>query len=440
MYYEGGSWKDFSSEIFGAVRSGFVEAKPMIEVEIGNSLCLFDLYRMLQIDLVTGNQRSVAWIDVDGKCFFPKRFIEGGREFSDVPAQNISVEISNDAANSSSEYPKIEIQIKIGEDGNLTKRKREEVEEQGYESCSSDKVERPKKRHEQMQITPVLKTPKVANTKLLIEGVDKAYSVIKNLFVSSLDVSERDSTVTAIHQCVRSDVLDQARHQVFQKQLEITKAARGDANMVFAWYGTSSEGVSTILAHGFATPDRYPGGAAHGVGIHLSPIKSCNLSALSSDVDENGEKHVLLCRVILGRCEKIEAGSQQSYPSSKDFDTGVDDIRNPKWHIIWCASMNTHILPECVITYKPPNHVLQGQLEEPSFNSFKPTPNRFATQLLSKLGNSVPSSKYFQLKNLFNTYKEKKVTKDVFIRQLRSLVGDDRLLATIRELHNLALD
>ena len=73
---------------------------------------------------------------------------------------------------------------------------------------------------------------------------------------------------------------------------------------------------------------------------------------MSSEVDDEGEKHVILCRVILGKCEKIEAGSKQSYPSAVDFDTGVDDLNNPKWYVVWMANMNSHILPECVVSYK----------------------------------------------------------------------------------------
>lgn len=78
-------------------------------------------------------------------------------------------------------------------------------------------------------------------------------------------------------------------------------------------------------------------------------------SAMLSEIDENGEKHVILCRVLLGKCEKVEAGSQQMYPSSVEYDTGVDDLKNPKWYIVWHAKMNTHILPECVVSYRPVN-------------------------------------------------------------------------------------
>lgn len=79
------------------------------------------------------------------------------------------------------------------------------------------------------------------------------------------------------------------------------------------------------------------------------------ISAMLSETDENDEKHIILCRVTLGKCEKVEAGSQQSNPSGAEYDSGVDDLKNPKWYVVWYANMNTHILPECVVSYIPMN-------------------------------------------------------------------------------------
>lgn len=220
---------------------------------------------MLQIDLESGNQRSIAWIDVDGKCFFPNFFIE----FADVAAQNPAMEITNATEGLSSENPKIEIQIRIGENLNSNKRKRDGSESEFKEEEREDQTEGSSSNKRQL-IVPDLVKPRLPNSKLLKEA-EKAYSVVKNLFLSSLGVSERGATITAIHQCVRTDPLDKARYQVFQKQLEITKAARGEANMTFAWHGTSAEGVASILAHGFGIPSKI---SAHGVGIYLSPLKS----------------------------------------------------------------------------------------------------------------------------------------------------------------------
>ena len=42
----------------------------------------------------------------------------------------------------------------------------------------------------------------------------------------------------------------------------------------------------------------------------------CVDSVQSSVVDEDGLRHVLLCRVILGNSELVHPGSKQCYPSS----------------------------------------------------------------------------------------------------------------------------
>lgn len=54
----------------------------------------------------------------------------------------------------------------------------------------------------------------------------------------------------------------------------------------------------------------------------------------------------------MGNMEQVEQGSQQFHPISEDFDTGVDDICNPKRFIVWTTHMNTHILPEYIISFK----------------------------------------------------------------------------------------
>lgn len=77
--------------------------------------------------------------------------------------------------------------------------------------------------------------------------------------------------------------------------------------------------------------------------------------ALSSAGDENGLRHLLLCRVILGNTEAIFPGSKQFKPTSKEFDSGVDDILAPRRYIIWSAYMNSYILPSYAISFKAPS-------------------------------------------------------------------------------------
>ncbi|KAK6130557.1 hypothetical protein DH2020_035703 [Rehmannia glutinosa] len=397
MFYENGSWVDYPKEVLEVMKLGFMEGKPIVEARVLGMSCFFDFYRMLEIDLDSGNQRSISWIDVDGKCFFPKIFVnsyENDRE--------------DDLVNCDENSPRIQIDIRIGENS-------------GREFCSSNA--------KRQMVGSESQSARWPKTRIL-GAEQKGYAIVKNLFLSGLETLDRGATVTSIHQCARMGPLDKARLEVFSKQMEITKRARGESNMVFAWYGTSAKGVESILMHGFGLPSELSHSEGHGIGVHLSPIRSPQNSAMLSEMDENGEKHVILCRVILGKCEKVEAGSKQSYPSSVDYDTGVDDLNNPRWYTVWHANMNTHILPECVVSYRPVN--MSGSVK-PNTN-WTPHPSIFVAKLFSKLRNSLPLPRLQELQTLWGSCKEGKLGKDTFMRQLRSVVGDDVLRSTIQEI------
>lgn len=72
------------------------------------------------------------------------------------------------------------------------------------------------------------------------------------------------------------------------------------------------------------------------------------------DVNEDGVRHVVFCRVIMGHMECLPLGSRQSHPSRMEFDSGVDDILNPAHYTVWTMNANTHIYPEYVIGFKLP--------------------------------------------------------------------------------------
>ena len=125
MFYWNGSWINFPNEVLGDLWLGFLEGKPIMDLLIGGSNYLFDFLRMLQIDLLTENQRSIAWIDENGKCFFPKVFVN--EEFA--------------KSKENPENPKIEIEIRIDIDGNSSKRKRDEFESNSTSNSNEDEAE-----------------------------------------------------------------------------------------------------------------------------------------------------------------------------------------------------------------------------------------------------------------------------------------------------------
>ncbi|XP_062025615.1 probable inactive poly [ADP-ribose] polymerase SRO3 isoform X2 [Rosa rugosa] len=398
MFYESGSWTNFPGRVVELLRSGFFERKAVLHLEIEGSTYLFDFARMLQIDSGTGSQRSIAWIDDNGKCFFPRRFI------------------SDELGCGGSDSPKIEIEIRVDVSGrNSGKRKREdEVGEEENEVSSFKRQSQPQSSSETWP-----------NVKLLREG-ERAYTAVSNFFLKGIRRIDSAATISAIRQCVRSGPLDKARLEVFQKQIEITKAARGLANVVHAWYGASSRDIQGILTHGFGLPSKVSG--SHGVGLYLSHL-SLPFSSGLLQPDDNGEKHVLLCRVILGNVEKVEAGSQQCYPSSMEFDTGVDDPRTPTRYVVWSTNMNRHVLPECVVSYKPSDHV-PGSL-----------PRKYhVSELISRVRNSLPPSKVQQLSNLVNGLKAGKLARNDFCRQFRLVVGEQLLRSAIPEMRGSEQD
>ncbi|KAG6409223.1 hypothetical protein SASPL_132257 [Salvia splendens] len=228
MFYQNGSWVDYSEEVAELLKLGFAEGRPVVEAQLLGYSCLFDLYRMLEIDLESGNQRSIAWIDtgellrirgiarvrVEGRCEFGKR----GR------IDDVEESFCGAAA------------------------KRVKIDESELQSS---------------------RWPKARN----LAAGEKRYEIVRNLFLSGLENVEPGAMVTAIHQCVRTGPLDKARSEVFSKQMEIMKRARGGINVVFAWCGMSSRGVESVLMHGFGIPSKLSRSASHGVGIHLSPIR-----------------------------------------------------------------------------------------------------------------------------------------------------------------------
>ncbi|KAL6955522.1 hypothetical protein U1Q18_048748 [Sarracenia purpurea var. burkii] len=387
MHYEGGFWIDFTDEVVDSFRAEFLEGKPVIEVVLGGVRHLFDFYRMFHVDLDSGNHWSVAWIDVHGKCYFPKTFIDGGGEPSNVAEERVL-----------SGKPKIEIEDEIGE--KLSASKRIKIESLG--NGDEEGEEREKNVGSGSKNRPVAKndvgSPRWPGAKWLEEGV-KPYSKVKNWFMSSIGIIEPFATITAIHKVDLDDSIGRARCDVFRKQMEITEAARGEINATAAWHGTLAKGVAALLRQDFAAmPSKIPDSEARGIG----------------------------------KCEKIEAGSQQVCPSSVDFDTGVDDLENPNWYVVWCTNKNTHILPECVVSYKSSDR-MADLLRESFLNMVAGLSSALFAKLFSKLETTIDSSRIQELRTLCITYEDGKMAKDTFLKQLQSIIGDE-LMVSVHEI------
>ncbi|TXG56294.1 hypothetical protein EZV62_017607 [Acer yangbiense] len=184
------------------------------------------------------------------------------------------------------------------------------------------------------------------------------YNAVKNSFLFGMGLLADQTRIVCIHKNLSSSLTGKARlnsFKIFQEAMARKCSGSGDANVRCAWYGAAKDEVREILRHGFSRLDKAAGnGETYGHGVHLSNSKFSMDSVLSSEMDENGLRHVLLCRVILGKMETVPSGSNQFHPSVKDYDSGVDNLAAPRRYIVWGCSMNSHILLSHVVSFRFP--------------------------------------------------------------------------------------
>ncbi|KAE8669143.1 hypothetical protein F3Y22_tig00112254pilonHSYRG00101 [Hibiscus syriacus] len=208
------------------------------------------------------------------------------------------------------------------------------------------------------------------NTMKRLRETERDYLVINNYLLSRIRMVDEGVKVISIYK------LDwgEPRRAIFLKQSEIIKATRG------------------------------------------------NSKCKTADADENGVRHLILCRVVLGEVEKVEAGSQQYLSSTVEFDTGSDDPMTPRWYAVWSNNANTRILPEFVVSFKPSIN-MQGQVRQ--LCSLE--------KLFLKIRDSLPPAQFREVATSYRTYRAGAMTMDVLMRKLRLVVGDEILKSVIQE-------
>uniref|UniRef100_A0ACD5TW46 Uncharacterized protein n=1 Tax=Avena sativa TaxID=4498 RepID=A0ACD5TW46_AVESA len=388
LCFEGGAWADVDGEAAASLRRAFLDGRVVSEAAYGGGAFLFDFLRMVRIDAVTAEEVAMGWIDERGACFFP-----------------------------------------VPESGRKRKRGQRDLED----GASSGLEEGSDESSDTVESGPVNKAARGPwGRALRLEETDKFYQVVKKLFLSGIAPRVGGGVaITAVHKVAQGP-----RSTAFQLQGQLLAAARGagGGNAKFAWYGAPSADVAAVVDHGFGrTNSRALGHRAHGDGVHLSPPQSPYASAMLAKADENGEAHIVLCRVLMGRPETIPAGSSQFHPSSDDYDSGVDNMQNPRWYLVWSTDMNTRILPEYVVSFKCPSlQQAQGSTRATS-ELKKPSPvaarDMFPT-LLAEIQRFVPAPKLQTLQGTYNRFKKGHIKKDQFIRFLRAFIGD-RVLTTV---------
>ncbi|KAG8645511.1 inactive poly [ADP-ribose] polymerase RCD1 isoform X2 [Manihot esculenta] len=363
MFYQNGEWTDFSQDLVALVWKDLQEKRPAIEVELEGRPYMLDLLHMFRVDMNTGFQQPIAWIDKEGACFFPEIYIDN-EERHDF-CQHNCVNDQGPIFGKSNGPHEIKLQLEIdinGLDHHQSKLecsgesdafvKHIEIA-QNSKSVNVVEVEESRSRktggkiNEAFEENQHIKDNVSTGIEYINEKMDS--DTVRNMFLTGMK-SFSGADMLDIRRC-SSDSM-QARLEIFQKQIELTKRCRGDANVQYAWLATSKGLLSTIMLYGLGHCGPSATKSKYGIGVHLFAANCCQTSAKFCDVDENGVQHMVFCRVIMGNMELVQPGSQQCHPSSENFDSGVDDLENPRQYIVWIMNMNSHIYPEFVVSFK----------------------------------------------------------------------------------------
>ncbi|KAK9699574.1 hypothetical protein RND81_08G182400 [Saponaria officinalis] len=484
MFYQNGGWIDHESEIMDMVRKEFVLKKAAIEVKLTGRHLVFDFVRMVQFDFINALELPMAWIDDDGGCFFPEVYIDVDEEYGCNHYGKPKEGSSSISGNHNVQEIKLQIEIEVnnvgdtkvlencGETSPLFKRIKVCQNAEVEDSCDETSDVRANEDVAKKQRLEKEEDADIENANVNIDA-----EIVKEMFLAGMNMVDDVNAVG-----VGSNSMWEGRLELFCKQVEITRKLRGNANVRYAWLRSTKEASSGIMAYGLGHFGFQQLKSAYGIGLHLAAASCANTSANYCDVDENGVRYMVLCRVIMGNMEMVHAGSKQFHPSDENYDSGVDDLQNPCQYVVWSMNINTHLYPEYVVSFRVPTNcegfVLKHDHKHDMFtvnegpsntsevgaavdvvsdnqsnvtcdgskertSSLNPTAIRAPQSplmpfpiLFAAFSKHVPSSDMKLVLKNYEQLKNKVISRQNFTKNLRLIVGDAILRNTIMELNS----
>ncbi|KAL9995436.1 putative WWE domain, poly(ADP-ribose) polymerase, catalytic domain, RST domain-containing protein [Helianthus debilis subsp. tardiflorus] len=447
LFYQDGQWDDHSQDVIDLVKEDFLAKKSTVEVKINGRHIVLDILHMIEIDMETGVQKPIAWIDETGNCFFPEIYCSyESHECNKFDAENDIQLVESESCTT----PEVKLHVQIELNG-LNNNNVEECMDESY--IEESNIKRVKLDHNVNDTCKNLLDPET----------------VRNMFIKGINPALK-ADIIDVKKC-SGDIME-SMLELFEKQVEITQKLRGKANVKYAWFASSTNAPSSTVAYGLGHDG--PKLGKYGYGVHLTAVDSAQNSATICDVDEKGVRCMVLCRVILGNMELVLPGSKQFYPSDDCFDTGVDNLDNPNHYVVWNMNINTHIYPEYAVSFKispsaeDGNRVnlssrvttedAQGPTQIDSSSSSSSKLGNMSVEKVPSVGSSasrapkspwMPFSKLFEAISdkvspddmklvhiLYESLKGKKTSREEFIRKLRLIVGDQILRSTISSLQS----
>lgn len=289
MCYKNGEWTDFSRDIVVSVRKDLQVKKAAIEVEFDGSSFVLDFLHMMQLDLKTGLQQPIAWIDEEGNCFFPETFSGYNELYECCHCESKKDQGLLDSERCGSQDIKLELEIDIkgldfsklmessGESNPLVKKIQVlqkpasihyDAEEDSCVRISDTDVDEAFGENQQME-----------ENLVRIESIrrDLDSGTVREMFLNGISSSMN----TEIVEIYRSSATSrQARLELFEKQIEITKKYRGDANVQYAWLPSSKGALSSMMMYGLGHCGIPKINSLCGIGVHLAPANCTNIRSV----------------------------------------------------------------------------------------------------------------------------------------------------------------
>lgn len=433
LFYENDEWTDLPEHIISTIRNDLEAKRAAIEVNCYGRHFVLDFLQMHRLDLETGVRTPLAWIDIAGKCFFPDSVGRDCGEEEDRGQCEIKLHLEIDINGGKS--PKLKLNssdscsLELDDDDDDAVQRRDETEASMFSGVKPAE-------EEELDVDAV-------KEKFVLGMAALGHVELLDAYKFSGDVA-RD------------------RQSLFKKQADVTKLSRGDANVRYAWLPAKKELLSAVMMHGLGVCGELIKKSKYGVGVHLAAANCPYFSATHCDVDENGVRHMVLCRVIMGNMEPLGGDRAQFFTGGEEYDNGVDNVSSPKHYVVWNMNMNTHVCPEFVVSFKLlsiPNAegnllsatqskhessglTLEGTKGSPSnglgsgnnsagSSTRKPSSNLMPYPLLFNAISSKIDPKAMDLITAYyQQLREKKLSREGFSKKLRMIVGDDDLLRT----------
>uniref|UniRef100_A0A0E0DJZ8 Uncharacterized protein n=1 Tax=Oryza meridionalis TaxID=40149 RepID=A0A0E0DJZ8_9ORYZ len=379
MFYKQGSWHNFPEQIMKSLIEEFRSNKSSVVAVMDDEPVLVDFLSMTLVNLKSRKQRSVAWFDDTGKCFYPSLFFD---------------EEADEVAKVGGDFEGATQGIMLDKVANSPP----EVVKQVVLESSPPVPQKP--------ATADILRKKIASVERGSEG----FLFAQDLFLSGMGPFATPNNILHIHRYSPNDITAQCRLQAFEKQMMSTKEERGDANVRYGWLGSRKNDIVRILINGFGSNGKPAEKAGLSAGVYLSPENRAFSSVGLCDVDEKGVQYMLLCRLILGNMEAVMPGSQDSFPSSDIYDSGVDDCSNPKCYVMWPSHLSTHIRLEYLVSFRLSSKVRNYLLGLKGL-WFHPSPKEVAVDISTLVpimsGNAEgPTSPWISFRVLFAMIQE----------------------------------